>query len=69
MPVYDCTETDFIASGTFPPIKAPRYYDEVPLGSAVVVAHTVHKYGSKDKQESPVVNLSLNLLWIAILKM
>ena len=69
VPVYDCTEFDLFAKGNLPPVNAPRFEGEIPLHSTVVVGHTVNKYVKPGVDGKPQVNISLNILWVAILAM
>lgn len=64
-------------------MRAPLFHDVLPVGTVVVAAHTVHKFvktvkedksakgkgkaKEEDKDGLPIVNLSMNLLWVAIL--
>lgn len=66
VPIYDARQT----TGSFEDAlknlrKLPRYPDEVPPGSCVVVAYTINTWG---KQEGgSMVNVSFNVQWVMVL--
>jgi hypothetical protein len=65
VPVYDAREF----AGTFEEAaktlrKLPRYPNEIPPGSCVVVAYTINTWG---KQDTGMINVSFNVQWVMVL--